>query len=98
MEKPHTGLEFCPRILLSCFRARNSDHRNIRGVQIPAEIDMRQELDRMFDPSKVYIHFLSQHPNGVADFDTLLLVKSGLEPTLYFLNMVGEYLRYNIGR
>ena len=28
-------------------------HRNIRGVQIPAEIDMRQELDRMFDPTKV---------------------------------------------
>ena len=25
MEKPHTGLDECPRILLSCFRARNSD-------------------------------------------------------------------------
>ena len=24
MEKPHTGLDECPRILLSCFRARNS--------------------------------------------------------------------------
>ena len=24
MEKPHTGLDDCPRILLSCFRARNS--------------------------------------------------------------------------
>ena len=23
MEKPHTGLDECPRILLSCFRARN---------------------------------------------------------------------------
>ena len=27
MEKPHTGLDKCPRILLSCFRARNSDCR-----------------------------------------------------------------------
>ena len=25
MEKPHTRLDECPRILLSCFRARNSD-------------------------------------------------------------------------
>ena len=25
MEKQHTGLDECPRILLSCFRARNSD-------------------------------------------------------------------------
>ena len=25
MEKPHTGLDECPRILLSCFRARNSE-------------------------------------------------------------------------
>ena len=24
-EKPHTGLDECPRILLSCLRARNSD-------------------------------------------------------------------------
>ena len=24
MEKPHTGLDECPRILLACFRARNS--------------------------------------------------------------------------
>ena len=24
MEKPHTGLDECPRILLSCFKARNS--------------------------------------------------------------------------
>ena len=24
MDKPHTGLDECPRILLSCFRARNS--------------------------------------------------------------------------
>ena len=27
MEKPHTGLDECPRILLSCFRARNSADR-----------------------------------------------------------------------
>ena len=27
MEKPHTGLDECPRILLSCFRARNSGRR-----------------------------------------------------------------------
>ena len=27
MEKPHTGLDECPRILLSCFRARNSSCR-----------------------------------------------------------------------
>ena len=28
-EKPYTGLDDCPRILLSCFRARNSAyHRN----------------------------------------------------------------------
>ena len=25
MEQPHTGLDECPRILLSCFRARNSE-------------------------------------------------------------------------
>ena len=25
MEKPQTGLDECPRILLSCFRARNSE-------------------------------------------------------------------------
>ena len=31
MEKPHTGLDHldeCPRILLSCFRARNSEGRS----------------------------------------------------------------------
>ena len=33
------------------FYSNHSVHRNIRGIQIPAEIDMRQELDRMFDPS-----------------------------------------------
>ena len=27
IEKPHTGLDECPRILLSCFRARNSGGR-----------------------------------------------------------------------
>ena len=26
MEKPRTGLDECPRILLSCFRARHSDY------------------------------------------------------------------------
>ena len=30
MEKPHTGLGECPRILLSCFRARNSGFHSIR--------------------------------------------------------------------
>ena len=25
MEKPHTGLDECPRFLLSCFRAKKSD-------------------------------------------------------------------------
>ena len=33
MEKPHTGLDECPRILLSCFRARNSGGRNERDPQ-----------------------------------------------------------------
>ena len=29
MEKPQTGLDECPRILLSCFRARNSGQMHI---------------------------------------------------------------------
>ena len=29
MEKPHTGLDECQRILLSCFRARNSGEREL---------------------------------------------------------------------
>ena len=38
MEKPHTGLDECPRILLSCFRARNSAHPPsfvVLGASIP---------------------------------------------------------------
>ena len=31
MEKPHTGLDECPRILLSCNRARNSAGRSEGG-------------------------------------------------------------------
>ena len=33
MEKPHTGLEECPRILLSCFRARMSHAEVINDVR-----------------------------------------------------------------
>ena len=36
---PHTGLDECPRILLSCFRANNSDqnHRRMRQSAPPEE-------------------------------------------------------------
>ena len=34
MEKPHTGLDECPRILLSCFRARNSALCSTVGLEL----------------------------------------------------------------
>ena len=38
MEKPHTGLEECLRILLSCFRARNSGRQ-----LLPREVEQKTE-------------------------------------------------------
>ena len=41
MEKPHTGLDDCPRILLSCFRARNSGvNERLPGPAIHAKDDL----------------------------------------------------------
>ena len=47
--------------------------RNVRGVQIPAEVDMRQELERMFDPAKADLQF-SLRKVDLTDADVLYSV------------------------
>ena len=33
MDEPHTGLDECPRILLSCFRAKDYEEEEDRGME-----------------------------------------------------------------
>ena len=45
MDKPNTGLDECPRILLSCFRARNSEFDSAyQGDEVSLLHDLRQLL------------------------------------------------------
>ena len=46
MEKPHAGLDECLRILLSCFRARNS-------VPDPDDLRRRGDHDALLQPGRL---------------------------------------------
>ena len=53
MEKPHKWLDECPRILLTCFRARNSVHRGKTVHAAPQYYSIAERAKSVLHPKVV---------------------------------------------